>query len=128
MSNQSNLSDALDRLEEALQEPLSNPLSIDGTTQRFEFTFELCWKWMKKLLLEKEGVDAASPKQVLQKAFLLKWIELDNEKLWLAMLNDRNLTSHTYKKEIAKEIYNSIQLYYPEMRKIFNKLKEHYDG
>jgi nucleotidyltransferase substrate binding protein (TIGR01987 family) len=118
------LSNALNKLEEALAQPLANPLAVDGTTQRFEFAFELCWKWMKKILLEKEGIEAVSPKQVLQKAFLLKWIE--NEKLWLAMLNDRNLTSHTYKEEAAKEIYESIQLYYPELRRLFEALKKLY--
>jgi len=41
---------ALTRLEEALRVPEEAPLAIDGTIQRFEFVFELCWKTMKALL------------------------------------------------------------------------------
>ena len=41
------LSQALDRFDEALAVPLSNPLAIDGTIQRFEFSFELSWKAIK---------------------------------------------------------------------------------
>lgn len=45
-NNQSlhNLGSAIERLQEALQEPLTNNLALDGTIQRFEFVFELFWK------------------------------------------------------------------------------------
>ena len=36
-----NLGRALDRLEEALAEPMTNTLAVDGTIQRFEFGLEL---------------------------------------------------------------------------------------
>ncbi len=36
-----NLKSALERLQEALQEPEINPLAVDGTLQRFEFVIEL---------------------------------------------------------------------------------------
>ena len=48
--SQPGLSRALARLEDALAVPESAPLAIDGTIQRFEFVFELCWKTMKALL------------------------------------------------------------------------------
>ena len=35
-----NLEQAVTRLKEALDEPETNPLAIDGTIQRFEFAFE----------------------------------------------------------------------------------------
>ena len=35
---------SLDRLGEALRVGAEEPLAIDGTIQRFEFTFELFWK------------------------------------------------------------------------------------
>jgi nucleotidyltransferase substrate binding protein (TIGR01987 family) len=41
---------ALARLNEALAVPETAPLAIDGTIQRFEFTFELCWKAMQAML------------------------------------------------------------------------------
>ena len=38
------LSRSLERLAEALGVAADEPLAIDGTIQRFEFTFELFWK------------------------------------------------------------------------------------
>jgi len=41
------LQHAYDSLQDALRIPLEQELSIDGTIQRFEFTFELTWKTLK---------------------------------------------------------------------------------
>lgn len=46
-----NLRNALKRLEEALQAGQENSLIIDAPIQRFEFTIELYWKLLKRLLL-----------------------------------------------------------------------------
>jgi hypothetical protein len=51
-------------LAEALEEPESNPLAIDGTIQRFEFVYELFWKTFKNLL-ETEGITTYTPKEAL---------------------------------------------------------------
>lgn len=55
-----NLGNAIARLREALDEPPENPLLVDETIQRFEFTFELFWKTFKALL-EAEGMEIATP-------------------------------------------------------------------
>ncbi len=120
--NFEDLGEALLRLKEILDAPLDkHRFIIDGTIQRFEFCIELFWKNLKNFV-EMEGKEALSPKQALSQAFSLKW--LDNEKLWLGMLNDRNITSHTYKKFKADEVYAHIKLYYPEMQRTYDKLKE----
>ena len=97
---------ALDRLDEALAVSPDAPLAVDGTIQRFEFTFELAWKALKDALAE-EGVDARSPREVLRASFRLGW--LDDEEAWLGMLDDRNLSSHVYREEVAAEIYGRIR-------------------
>ncbi len=89
---------ALARLNDAARLPPDTPLLVDGTIQRFEFAFELFWKTLK-ILLEQEHEEAVFAKQVLSKAYQAGWI--DNEKLWINMLEDRNLTSHTYNEELA---------------------------
>lgn len=109
-----NFTQALTRLQEALSETASNPLAVDATIQRFEFTFELAWKSMKHTLLHQEGIEAASPRQALQKAYALAWIS--DEALWLNMLHDRNLSSHTYRASLAQEIYQRIFDYAPELK------------
>ncbi len=101
---QSKLSDALEQLEEAIKDPIdSHHLAIDGTIQRFEFTFEFLWKWLK-LIISGKGIEVNFPKDVLKKAYKTKMIE--DESIWLQMLNDRNLTSHTYNSDLAISIYN----------------------
>ncbi|MEA1988831.1 MAG: HI0074 family nucleotidyltransferase substrate-binding subunit [Pseudomonadota bacterium] len=107
-------SKALQRFAEALAEDQSNPLAIDGSIQRFEFCFELGWKLIKKMLMDVEGIEALSPKKALQSAYQLGWIE--DEQAWLKMLNDRNLTSHTYREEYAQEIYSKLPIHLKQMQ------------
>ena len=59
---------SLDRLAEALAVSAEEPLVIDGTIQRFEFTFELFWRAVRRLLA-RQGIEAHSPKAVLQQAY-----------------------------------------------------------
>lgn len=60
----SNLERALLRLEEATKTSAGDPLRIDGTIQRFEFTFDLSWKTIKRVL-EMEGFALNAPREVL---------------------------------------------------------------
>lgn len=115
-----NLGRALKKLDEVCAKPLDEEkIMIDATIQRFEFTYELFWKILK-VLLENEGVEATTPKNVLQEAYKANWIE--DEKLWLAMLDDRNITSHVYKEEKAFEIYEHIKNYNKEMQRVYRNL------
>ena len=111
---------SLDRLAEALGVSAEEPLAIDGTIQRFEFTFELFWKAVRRLLA-RQGIEANSPKAVLQQAYRLGW--LDDEPKWLKVLEDRNLTSHTYREPLALEIYGRIPAHYAAMREVVQKLR-----
>jgi nucleotidyltransferase substrate binding protein (TIGR01987 family) len=95
------------QLQFAVEVPVGSPLYLEGTIQVFEGCFELAWKAMKELLLTAKGVDVRQPKPVLQEAFIAGWIT--DETLWLAMLNDRNNTSHTYDKAAAEAIYEHIK-------------------
>jgi len=52
---------------------------------------------------------------VLSKAYPVYWLE--NEKMWLKMIEDRNVVAHTYDEEKAKEIW--IRGYRPELRRTY---------
>lgn len=104
-----NFNNALHRLKEADKEFNKQGVSDvvrDGFIQRFEFTYELAWKTTKVFLEDNGIVDINSPKAAIKEAYAQKLIS--NEKNWLLMLNDRNMTSHTYKEEIAAEIAQRI--------------------
>lgn len=116
------LGSALDRLDEALALPPDAPLLVDGTMQRFEFCFELAWKSVKLALLEWEGLSSASPRQALEQAYSLRWLE--REEPWLQMLQDRNLSSHTYREGLAREIHARIPLHALRLRELLSALQE----
>lgn len=69
-----------------------------------------------------KGVEARFPKDVLSEAYLGKLI--DDEKSWIDMLRDINLTSHTYDENLADQIYENIKRYAPVLRQEFDKLKK----
>ncbi len=100
------LTKALQSLESVCEkaEP-NNRIYIDATIQRFEFTFELFWKTLK-VYFQENGLELLYPKEILQEAYADKI--LVHEELWLQMLFDRNLTSHTYHETLADEIFHRI--------------------
>ncbi|HHY74197.1 MAG TPA: nucleotidyltransferase [Bacillus bacterium] len=117
----SNLKNALDRLEDAVQRETTDKLLIDGTIQRFEFTIELFWKTLKRFL-EEDGVEATTPRSTLKEAYKANWIH--NEEIWLKMLKDRNSTSHVYDEKLAERIYKNIKQYYPIMKETYLFLQQ----
>jgi nucleotidyltransferase substrate binding protein (TIGR01987 family) len=114
------LSNALNRLEEALKAPLDNDLVLDATIQRFEFSLDLFWKTLKRLL-SYGGVEAKFPREVLKQAYQIGWLQ--DEEAWLQMLDDRNQMAHIYDEAKAREIYGHIHRNFPEMRRTFEFLK-----
>ncbi len=47
---------------------------------------------------------------------------LDNDPHWLAMVEDRNRTSHTYDEESAKAIYQALRTYADLLRTLVGRL------
>ena len=97
---------ALQKLHAALAKDISaDELYLDGLIQRFEFCFELAWKLMKAFL-DYEGIEVNSPRSAIRQAFQTELIA--DAEAWLDMLEKRNLSSHTYDEETAKEIYRHV--------------------
>jgi nucleotidyltransferase substrate binding protein (TIGR01987 family) len=102
------LARAVSRLDEALAEPPSDVVR-DATIQRFEFCIELTWRALKAWL-ERQGNDIGSPRATLRRAFADGLIPNPAEaEAWLRMLDDRNLTSHTYDHELAIAVFERIR-------------------
>ena len=111
---------AVQRLGEALEEYAANPTDTvrDGVIQRFEFTFDLAWKSLKEYMQDQGATTPLQfPKQVLREAYAAELI--DDEGVWLDMLNTRNQTSHIYDDHTAAVIAAKIQnAYLPELQKL----------
>lgn len=115
------LKEALDKFADILQyKPQTFPYVVEATLQIFEYAFELYWKLLKKICQE-EGLEANSPRSVFQQAYAAKLI--DDERVWLEMIEDRNLTSHTYRQPVADEIYGHCEKYSKVMINTYEKLQ-----
>ena len=93
----------------------------DSTIKRFEITIELFWKYIKKYLDEMGGVKINAPKPVIRQACNMSLIEVEDAEKFLEMADDRNMTSHIYKEEIADKIGSKIPIYYKLMKKYIEK-------
>jgi nucleotidyltransferase substrate binding protein (TIGR01987 family) len=112
---------ALKRFSEVLAMPESDVVR-DAAIQRFEFTFEMAWKTTRRTAL-KAGIECgASPREVIRAALKIGWIE--DDQLWIKMLDDRNMTSHTYDEVDAKLVYSRLPNYIPLLTKLLERLEK----
>lgn len=121
-----NFSKAFALLDEALKNgPESlNQLEREGVIQRFEYTFELAWKTVKDYL-ENAGVvfEEATPRKVLKAAYASGF--LSEGQVWIDMLDQRNLLSHTYDRKDFEDATEAVfSKYLPAFAKLRDKLKE----
>lgn len=112
-----NFKKALSKLEEFAALPVAHDRDEAGVIQAFEFTFEQCWKFFQKKTQD-QGELAPGPKPAIEAAFRYGWIRQDSEKHWLQMLEDRNLSAHTYKEELAHDVYLRVVTDYLKLFKI----------
>ncbi len=111
---------AISKLDEVLRAEYSE-ITRDSAIQRFEFTFELCWKALKAYAEDMGSAEIYYPKEALKSAFQLKL--LDDEQGFLRMLKNRNLTSHTYNESVANGIHQSLPQDLVLMRETLSRLK-----
>lgn len=57
---------ALKTLEELVKIKKPTTIERDAAIQRFEYSFEVCWKAGKQFLFDVEGIDLGSPKGVIR--------------------------------------------------------------
>ncbi len=104
-----NYKKALAKLGEAVQLDAERPLSElekQGIIQAFEYTHELAWKVMQDFFIDQGNAEIRGSKDATRQAFSVELI-LDGD-VWMEMIKNRNLSSHTYNEEISEEIYRNI--------------------
>lgn len=95
------LKNALLNLKEALNP--KNDLERDGAIQRFEYTFELSWKTLARLLESDKPLSDNSVKGILREGG--KQNILEDVESWFKFQEARNKTSHIYEKKVAEEVF-----------------------
>lgn len=101
---------ALATLDELADQPAGD-IVRDASIQRFEYTFEAAWKAAQAVLLERFGIELASPKPIIRASLENGLLSEEEARLGLAMVDHRNLTAHTYNEELAGEIFAQIPAY-----------------
>ena len=117
-----NFEKALHYLEHALS--IENPDIVykAGIIQFFEMSFELAWNVLKDYLEEQGFLEVKSPKSSLKKAFEIGII--DNGHIWMELLQDRNLTAHTYDEKKIIEVELLIhKKYFPLLKELYEYFK-----
>lgn len=122
-----NYTRALDRFREALQrkEVLEREgfgdIFLDLAVKRFEFTFEMSWKAIKRCL-DYLGIEVKYPRACFKEAYALGFIS--NESVWLDMIEQRNLTSHVYSQEEVRGILKRLDEYLAAFEELSVRLGE----
>ena len=99
-----------------------------GVIQNFEFTYELCWKFMKRWLEEiaaGEAVDGLTMKELFRMAaerHLIKDVES-----WFDYQKKRNKTAHTYDANIAEDVFNTAVCFVTDAKDLLKSLEEKND-
>lgn len=107
--------------------PEDNPEKVllrDGVIQRFEFTYELSWKMLKRYLEEYslEKVDGLNNRELFRIGREQGLIS-DPEK-WFHYMKMRNQTSHVYDKAKAATVYAAAREFLPDTQYLLKRLRE----
>ena len=129
----SSLEKALNSLNRALVRATAAPDDEelrDACIQRFEYTFELSWKTLKRQLEE----EVASPAEVdgypFKQLFRVGGERglVDDVAPWFDYREKRNLTSHVYDEEKARLVYSVISSFAGSTASLLARLKERNAG
>lgn len=100
-----------------------------GVIQSFEFTYELCWKFIKRWL-EMNGVgamvDGATRKELFRIA--AEHHLIDNVEQWFLYTSSRNETAYTYDQKTADTVYETAVRFVADAEALLNVLEEKNDG
>jgi nucleotidyltransferase substrate binding protein (TIGR01987 family) len=109
--------------------PDVDPIELDvikaGVVQNFEFSYELCWKFMKRWLEENIGstqVDGVPRRELFRLAAESRL--LNDVERWMDYHRARNRTSHVYDPNIAEIVVREAVAFAPDAKDFLHKLEE----
>jgi len=98
----------------------------DAVIQRFEYTYELCWKMVKRRV----ETDAPVPSDVDAMSFPALMREAAERGLvldvtrWLEYREQRNVTSHTYNATKAQSVFETTRPFLIDARALLSELQK----
>ncbi len=128
MLDVTSLTKAIDSLQRAIDRTLSardDEELRDAVIQRFEYTYELCWRMLKRRL----EMDHPNPAEVDQLSFQGLMREggerglIEDVERWMVYRENRNITAHTYDQKKAEDVYKSAIEFIIDARKLLLALE-----
>ena len=110
-------------LETGLHFTVEHELKRDAVIQRIEYTADTTWKAAKEVLLRRYSLDVRFPKEAFQKCFLVGLVNEETCAALLRLVDDRNITAHTYSMAKAEEIYGRIPAHAATLGKLLSALE-----
>ncbi|MDR2170098.1 MAG: nucleotidyltransferase substrate binding protein [Planctomycetaceae bacterium] len=95
-----------------------------GVIKNFEFTYELCWKFMKRWIeqnVSPDAVDGTTRKELFRQAAENKLIT--NVETWFTFHRARNETSHIYDLQTAENVFNVAREFIPFAKDFRDRLE-----
>jgi len=96
-----------------------------GVIQSFEFTYELCWKFMRRWLemnIAPDAADGVSRRELFRLSAEQKLI--DDVDIWMEFHTARNITSHVYDEEKAALVLEKALSFYTYAALLLERLEE----
>ncbi len=114
------LEKAIARLDESLNLPQSD-ITRDSSILRFEMAIELAWKTLKVYLEDQKKVIVKNPVDTFRVAYQQDIIEYSDE--WIEFVKLRNEIAHTYKEELANQMYSQLPKVLKRLKELLNALE-----
>ncbi len=99
-----------------------------GVIHNFEFTYELCWKFMRRWLQVNLGpvyVEGMSRRQLFRLSAEHRLI--DDVDRWMEYHDARNETAHTYDENTAEDVFETAQQFLADAQKLLRALEANND-
>ncbi|RKZ39021.1 MAG: nucleotidyltransferase [Gammaproteobacteria bacterium] len=129
MLDLTSLEKALKSLERAIKRSQGVPDDEevrDSVIQRFEYTYELSWKMLKRQLeIDSQtpaSIDAMGFKEMIREAAERSLI--NNPEAWFEYRRQRNITSHAYDENKAAIVYKTALIFIQDVKALLQNLKQ----
>ncbi|MBL0129592.1 MAG: nucleotidyltransferase substrate binding protein [Flavobacteriales bacterium] len=117
---------ALASLDAALAVTHPNDLTRDGAIQRFEYTYEFCWKLMKRHLEWTGTLDSyrLSKKDIFRQA--VRGGLISDPERWFLHHEARNESTHAYDENIATKVFGNIGAFAKDAHELLENLTRYH--
>ncbi len=99
-----------------------------GVIQNFEFTYELCWKFMRRWLQVNLGpvyVEGVSRRQLFRLSAEHRL--LSDVDRWMEYHDARNEIAHTYDENTAEDVFETAKKFLVDAQKLLQAIEAHND-